>query len=88
MTRSSPSCALDSCSCLQAIEDACSHGVSRLDLGGGRDDYKLRFADGDDPLVVVWPIPQATAAVAPLARAAPPAELSWLARRVAKRLLR
>jgi CelD/BcsL family acetyltransferase involved in cellulose biosynthesis len=33
-----------------AIEDAFERGDARLDLGGGAQDYKLRFADTMDPL--------------------------------------
>ena len=35
---------------LAAIEDAIARGERRLDLGAGTHDYKLRFADGEDPL--------------------------------------
>ena len=35
---------------LAAIEDAISRGERRLDLGGGTQPYKLRFADADDLL--------------------------------------
>jgi CelD/BcsL family acetyltransferase involved in cellulose biosynthesis len=37
---------------LYAIEDAFSRGEQRLDLAPGNQPYKLRFADGDDP--VAW----------------------------------
>jgi len=35
---------------LSAVEDGFARGDRRLDLGGGDPDYKLRFADADDPL--------------------------------------
>jgi CelD/BcsL family acetyltransferase involved in cellulose biosynthesis len=33
-----------------AIEDGFARGERRLDLGGGAQSYKLRFADADDPI--------------------------------------
>ncbi|MGH2902539.1 MAG: GNAT family N-acetyltransferase [Solirubrobacteraceae bacterium] len=39
---------------LHAIEDAFARGEGRVDLGGGEQSYKLRFADGNDP--VAWTI--------------------------------
>lgn len=43
---------------LAAIEDGIARGDRRLDLGGGAQHYKLRFADTDDPLewAVVAPL--------------------------------
>jgi CelD/BcsL family acetyltransferase involved in cellulose biosynthesis len=35
---------------LAALEDGIARGERRLDLGAGMHPYKLRFADGDDPL--------------------------------------
>jgi CelD/BcsL family acetyltransferase involved in cellulose biosynthesis len=35
---------------LDALEDAFARGDRRLDLGPGAQPYKLRFADGDQPL--------------------------------------
>ena len=35
---------------LAAIEDAIARGERRLDLGAGTHSYKMRFADGEDPL--------------------------------------
>jgi CelD/BcsL family acetyltransferase involved in cellulose biosynthesis len=35
---------------IAAIEDAIARGERRLDLGAGTHPYKMRFADGDDPL--------------------------------------
>jgi CelD/BcsL family acetyltransferase involved in cellulose biosynthesis len=35
---------------LAALEDAIARGQHRLDLGVGEQNFKLRFADGDDPL--------------------------------------
>jgi CelD/BcsL family acetyltransferase involved in cellulose biosynthesis len=35
---------------IAAIEDAIVRGERRLDLGAGTHPYKMRFADGDDPL--------------------------------------
>lgn len=39
---------------LHAVEDAFARGERRMDLGGGEQSYKLRFADGNDP--VAWSI--------------------------------
>jgi CelD/BcsL family acetyltransferase involved in cellulose biosynthesis len=39
---------------LHAIEDAFARGERRMDLGGGEQSYKQRFADGNDP--VAWTI--------------------------------
>jgi CelD/BcsL family acetyltransferase involved in cellulose biosynthesis len=33
-----------------AVEDAFGRGERRIDLGGGEQSYKLRFADGNDPV--------------------------------------
>lgn len=41
-----------------AIEDAFERGDRRLDLGGGAQDYKLRFADSSDPLQWTGLIPR------------------------------
>jgi CelD/BcsL family acetyltransferase involved in cellulose biosynthesis len=35
---------------LAAVEDAFARADERFDLGGGTQDYKLRFADGQEPL--------------------------------------
>ena len=35
---------------LAALEDGIARGEHALDLGAGTHPYKLRFADGDDPL--------------------------------------
>jgi CelD/BcsL family acetyltransferase involved in cellulose biosynthesis len=35
---------------LAAIEDAIGRGEARMDLGVGTHEYKLRFADGEDPI--------------------------------------
>ena len=72
---------------LRAIEDACSLGVKRVDLGGGEHDYKLRFADGDDPIAWCGLMPRTRRYPVVQAQMLP-AELSWLARRVAKKVLR
>jgi hypothetical protein len=72
---------------LRAIEDACSLGVSRIDLGGGEHHYKLRLADGDDPIAWCGLMPRTRRYPAVRAQMLP-AELSWGARRIAKRLLR
>jgi CelD/BcsL family acetyltransferase involved in cellulose biosynthesis len=39
---------------LRAIEDAFARGEHRIDLGAGEQPYKLRFADGNEP--VAWSI--------------------------------
>jgi CelD/BcsL family acetyltransferase involved in cellulose biosynthesis len=35
---------------LAALEDGIARGEQRLDLGAGEHPYKMRFADGNDPL--------------------------------------
>ena len=71
---------------LRAIEDACTLGVERVDLGGGEHGYKLRFADGNDPIVWCGLMPRTRRY--PVVRAQMlPSELSWRARRFAKKLL-
>jgi CelD/BcsL family acetyltransferase involved in cellulose biosynthesis len=72
---------------LRAIEDACSLGVRRVDLGGGEHDYKLRLADGNDPIAWCGLMPRTRGYPAVRAQMLP-SELSWLGRRTAKRLLR
>ncbi len=56
---------------LYAIEDAFARDENRIDLGGGEQPYKLRFADGNDP--VAWTILMAPGRRLPLtvARLAP-----------------
>jgi CelD/BcsL family acetyltransferase involved in cellulose biosynthesis len=49
---------------LEAIEEAFGHGDERLDLGPGAQPYKLRLADGDDPLT--WTIVMAPGRRLPL----------------------
>lgn len=41
-----------------AVEDAFARGEARVDLGGGAQPYKLRFADDDAPLVRVTLLPR------------------------------
>ena len=48
---------------LHAIEDAFARGERRLDLGIGEDQFKLQFADGNDP--VAWGILMAPGARLP-----------------------
>lgn len=55
---------------LAAIEDAADRGERRLDLGGGAQSYKLRFADSVDPLE--W------AVIAPFQRRYPRTRLELL----------
>jgi CelD/BcsL family acetyltransferase involved in cellulose biosynthesis len=43
---------------LAAIEDCFARGERELDLGGGAQDYKLRFADGDRPLAWTGLVPR------------------------------
>ena len=56
---------------LAAIEEALEQGDARLDLGAGAQDYKYRFADGEDELRTVTIVPRgpryalARAALAP-----------------------
>lgn len=52
---------------LYAIEDAFARGERRIDLGGGEQPYKLRFADGNDP--VAWSILMPFGRRLPLTRA-------------------
>ena len=72
---------------LRAVEDACSLGVSRIDLGGGEHHYKLRLADGNDPIAWCGLMPRTRRYPAVRAQMLP-SELSWVGRRFAKRLLR
>lgn len=49
-------------SILAAVEQACEGGDDLFDLGAGAQDYKQRFADGDDPLTwsgLILPGPRA-----------------------------
>jgi len=50
------------------VEDAFRRGERRVDLGGGPQSYKLRLADGDDPLAWIGLIPRSGARY-PLTRA-------------------
>ena len=43
---------------LAAIEEALEQGDARLDLGAGAQDYKYRFADGEDELRTVTIVPR------------------------------
>ncbi|MHB1469468.1 MAG: GNAT family N-acetyltransferase [Solirubrobacteraceae bacterium] len=52
---------------LYSIEDAFERGERRIDLGGGDQPYKLRFADGNDPLV--WSVLVVPGIRSPLTRA-------------------
>jgi CelD/BcsL family acetyltransferase involved in cellulose biosynthesis len=71
---------------LEAIEQAFADGDERLDLGPGAQPYKLRFADGDDPLT--WTILMAPGRRLPLTLARSARMLSMeLARGAAKRRL-
>jgi CelD/BcsL family acetyltransferase involved in cellulose biosynthesis len=70
---------------LAAIEDAFSRGESRVDLGAGADAYKLRFANGDDPILWTGLVPRTGRY--PLIRwLLLPSQADWLARRTARRL--
>lgn len=56
---------------LDAIEDAFARGEKRMDLGPGAQPYKLRFADGTDPLSWWILIPPGRRMPATLARTLP-----------------
>jgi CelD/BcsL family acetyltransferase involved in cellulose biosynthesis len=56
---------------LDAIEDAFARGERRMDLGPGAQPYKLRFADGTDPLSWWVLIPPGRRMPAALARTLP-----------------
>jgi len=56
---------------LDAIEDAFARGESRMDLGPGAQPYKLRFADGTDPLSWWVLIPPGARMLPTLARTLP-----------------
>jgi CelD/BcsL family acetyltransferase involved in cellulose biosynthesis len=56
---------------LDAIEDAFARGERRMDLGPGAQPYKLRFADGTDPLSWWVLIPPGRRMPATLARTLP-----------------
>ena len=45
---------------LAAVEDAFSRGEHRLDMGGGRHEYKLRFATGEAPIAFGGLVPRTT----------------------------
>jgi hypothetical protein len=71
---------------LDAIEDAFARGERRMDLGPGAQPYKLRFADGTDPLSWWILIPPGRRMPAALARTLP--MTTWRqARTAAKRAL-
>ena len=70
---------------LAAIEDAIARGEQRLDLGGGAQPYKLRFADDDDALE--WAVLTPLRLRYPLTRAELlPQQLRWRARTAIQRL--
>jgi CelD/BcsL family acetyltransferase involved in cellulose biosynthesis len=56
---------------LDAIEDAFERGQTRMDLGPGAQPYKLRFADGTDPLAWYVLIPPGRRMPATIARTLP-----------------
>jgi len=60
---------------LAAVEDAFARGDERFDLGGGTQDYKLRFADGQEQLEWTTVAPRGARAALDWARLAP-----WRAR--------
>jgi CelD/BcsL family acetyltransferase involved in cellulose biosynthesis len=71
---------------LGIVEDAFRRGELRIDLGLGEQSYKLRFADGNDP--VSWVIVMAPGARLPLTRLrTAPLLASTAVRRGAKRML-
>jgi CelD/BcsL family acetyltransferase involved in cellulose biosynthesis len=71
---------------LDTVEEAFAHGQRRIDLGLGEQAYKLRFADGSDP--VAWSILLAPGARRPLARAhIAPMLARYALRDAAKRVL-
>jgi CelD/BcsL family acetyltransferase involved in cellulose biosynthesis len=71
---------------LHAIEDSFARGERRIDLGGGEQSYKLRFADGNDP--VAWTIVMLPNPRLPLTRARTmPMLASHALRSAAKRTL-
>jgi CelD/BcsL family acetyltransferase involved in cellulose biosynthesis len=71
---------------LDAIEDAFARGERRMDLGPGAQPYKLRFADGTDPLAWSVVIPPGRSMARVLARTLP--KTTWRElRSAAKRAL-
>jgi CelD/BcsL family acetyltransferase involved in cellulose biosynthesis len=71
---------------LDAIEDAFARGERRMDLGPGAQPYKLRFADGTQPLAWSVLLPPGRRLPATFARTAP--TLAWRElRTAAKRAL-
>jgi CelD/BcsL family acetyltransferase involved in cellulose biosynthesis len=71
---------------LYAIEDAFARGERRLDLAPGGQPYKLRFADGDDP--VAWALVMLPGRRQPLTLArSTPLFLKVATRETAKRVL-
>lgn len=70
---------------LAAIEDAFARGEARMDLGGGTQEYKLRFADSHDPLTWGGLIPPGPRY--PLVRLLlAPSQTRWAVTRLARRL--
>jgi CelD/BcsL family acetyltransferase involved in cellulose biosynthesis len=71
---------------LHAVEDSFARKEQRIDLGGGEQSYKLRFADGNDP--VAWTIIMLPNRRLPLTRARTmPMLVSHALRGAAKRTL-
>jgi CelD/BcsL family acetyltransferase involved in cellulose biosynthesis len=65
---------------LTAVEDAFGRSEDRFDLGGGTQDYKLRFADGQDELEWMSVVPRGSRAALDWARLAPSRARGALAR--------
>lgn len=71
---------------LHAIEEAFARGDRRMDLAPGAQPYKLRFADGDDP--VAWTLLMLPGARLPLTVARSVPAMAWReGRDAAKRIL-
>jgi CelD/BcsL family acetyltransferase involved in cellulose biosynthesis len=68
-----------------ALEEAFELGDRRLDLGGGGQEYKYRFADGDELLIWWTLVPAGRSALATRARLLPSRVLTAARRRLGER---
>jgi len=71
---------------LEVIEQAFQRGERRVDLGPGEQPYKLRFADGDDPLAWTILVPPGPGMPLRMARTVPPRAEATLRKALKTRL--
>lgn len=67
---------------LTAIEDSWTRGEKRVDLGGGGQSYKYRFANGEDSLAWLTLVPRGSSLPMALAQMAPGLARSFASRRL------